>query len=72
MFEELLQEYKHIFKEPFPLMLCRGCDDDEIIEINLEQCIIAHCSIVVTLLGIVIEVRNIQSSKAHLPILATV
>ena len=38
MFEELLQEYKHIFKEPFPLMLCRGCDDDEIIEL-IKECI---------------------------------
>ena len=38
MFEELLQEDKHIFKEPFPLMLCRGCDDDEILEFIL-QCI---------------------------------
>ena len=36
--DKLLEEYLHIFKEPFPLMLCRGCDDDEIIEIIL-QCI---------------------------------
>ena len=34
MLEQLLQEYKKTFNEQFPLMLCRGCDDDEIMEIK--------------------------------------
>lgn len=38
MLEEHLQEYKNTFKEQFPLMLCRGCDDDEIIEL-IKECI---------------------------------
>lgn len=38
MLEQYLQEYETVFNEQFPLMLCRGCDDDEIIEIIL-QCI---------------------------------
>ena len=36
MLEQLLQEYKKTFNEQFPLMLCRGCDDDEIME-TLEE-----------------------------------
>ena len=31
MLEQYLQEYETVFNEQFPLMLCRGCDDDEII-----------------------------------------
>ncbi len=41
MLEQLLQEYKKTFNEQFPLMLCRGCDDDEIMEI-IKECIEAH------------------------------
>lgn len=41
MLEKYLQEYKNAFNEPFPLMLCRGCDDIEIIELIIE-CIEAH------------------------------
>ena len=41
MLEKYLQEYKDAFNEPFPLMLCRGCDDIEIIELIIE-CIEAH------------------------------
>ena len=41
MFEQLLQEYKDTFNEPFPLMLCRGCDDNEIMEL-MKECIEVH------------------------------
>ena len=33
-----LKEYEEKFGEQFPLMLCRGCDDDEIIEI-IDECL---------------------------------
>lgn len=33
-----LKRYEEKFGEQFPLMLCRGCDDDEIMEI-IDQCI---------------------------------
>lgn len=33
-----LKRYEEKFDEQFPLMLCRGCDDDEIIEI-IDECI---------------------------------
>lgn len=33
-----LKEYEERFGEQFPLMLCRGCDDDEIIEI-IDECL---------------------------------
>ena len=36
--DNYLRDYEEKFGEQFPLMLCRGCDDDEIIEIIL-QCI---------------------------------
>lgn len=38
MLEELQQEYERIFKEPFPIMMCRGCTDEEIIKI-IKECI---------------------------------
>lgn len=38
MLEQYLQEYETVFNEQFPLMLCRGCDDDEIIEL-IKECI---------------------------------
>ena len=33
-----LKKYEKKFGEQFPLMLCKGCDDDEIIEI-IDECI---------------------------------
>ena len=33
-----LKRYEEEFGEQFPLMLCRGCDDDEIMEI-IDECI---------------------------------
>ena len=36
--DKLIEEYRKKFGETFPLMLCRGCDDDEIIEI-IKECI---------------------------------
>ena len=33
-----LKRYEEKFGEQFPLMLCRCCDDDEIIEI-IDECI---------------------------------
>lgn len=33
-----MQEYEEKFGEQFPLMLCRGCDDEEVIEI-INECI---------------------------------
>ena len=33
-----LKRYEEKFGEQFPLMLCRGCDDDEIMEIT-DECI---------------------------------
>ena len=36
--DKYLREYEEKFEEQFPLMLCRGCDDDEIIEI-IDECI---------------------------------
>ena len=33
-----LKRYEEKFGEQFPLMLCRGCNDDEIIEI-IDECI---------------------------------
>ena len=36
--DKYLREYEEKFGEQFPLMLCRGCDDDEIIEI-IDECI---------------------------------
>ena len=33
-----LKRYEEKFCEQFPLMLCRGCDDDEIMEI-IDECI---------------------------------
>ena len=38
MLEQYLQEYETVFNEQFPLMLCRGCDDDEIKEL-IKECI---------------------------------
>lgn len=38
MLEQYLQEYETVFNEQFPLMLCRGCDNDEIIEL-IKECI---------------------------------
>ena len=32
-----LKRYEEKFGEQFPLMLCRGCDDDEIMEIIDEK-----------------------------------
>ena len=36
--DKYLKEYKEKFGEQFPIMLCRGCDDEEIIEI-IDECI---------------------------------
>ena len=36
--DKYLREYEEKFGEQFPLMLCRGCDDEEIIEI-IDECI---------------------------------
>jgi hypothetical protein len=36
--DKYLKQYEKKFGEQFPLMLCRGCDDDEIIEI-IDECI---------------------------------
>lgn len=36
--DKYLKDYEEKFREQFPLMLCRGCDDDEIIEI-IDECI---------------------------------
>lgn len=36
--DKYLKEYGEKFGEQFPLMLCRGCDDEEIIEI-IDECI---------------------------------
>lgn len=36
--DKYLKKYEEKFGEQFPLMLCRGCDDDEIIEI-IDECI---------------------------------
>lgn len=36
--DKYLKEYEEKFGEQFPLMLCRGCDDEEIIEI-IDECI---------------------------------
>ena len=33
-----LKRYEEKFGEKFPLMLCRGCSDDEIMEI-IDECI---------------------------------
>ena len=33
-----LKRYEEKFGEQFPLMLCRGCNDDEIMEI-IDECI---------------------------------
>ena len=43
MLEQYLQEYETVFNEQFPLMLCRGCDDDEIIEL-IKECIESNIS----------------------------
>lgn len=34
----MLNEYKKQFGEQFPLMLCRGCEDNEVIEI-IKECL---------------------------------
>lgn len=34
----MLKRYEEKFGEQFPLMLCRGCDDEEIIDI-IDECI---------------------------------
>ena len=36
--DKMLNEYKKQFGEQFPLMLCRGCEDNEIIEI-IKECL---------------------------------
>ena len=36
--DKYLKEYEEKFGEQFPIMLCRGCDDEEIIEI-IDKCI---------------------------------
>ena len=36
--DKLLKEYEEKFGDQFPLMLCRGCDDEEIIEI-IKECL---------------------------------
>ena len=36
--DKYLSMYEEKFGEQFPLMLCRGCNDDEIIEI-IDECI---------------------------------
>ena len=36
--DKYLREYEEKFGEQFPLMLCRGCDDEEIMEI-IDECI---------------------------------
>lgn len=36
--DKLLKEYEKRFNEQFPLMLCRGCDDEEIEEI-IKKCL---------------------------------
>jgi hypothetical protein len=36
--DKYLKEYEEKFGEQFPIMLCRGCDDEEIIEI-IDECI---------------------------------
>ena len=36
--DKALKRYEEKFGEQFPLMLCRGCDDDEIMEI-IDECI---------------------------------
>lgn len=36
--DKYLKEYDEKFGEQFPIMLCRGCDDEEIIEI-IDECI---------------------------------
>lgn len=36
--DKYLREYEEKFGEQFPIMLCRGCDDDEIIEI-IDECL---------------------------------
>ena len=35
--DKYLKEYEEKFGEQFPIMLCRGCDDEEIIEI-IDEC----------------------------------
>ena len=39
--DKKMQEYEEKFGEQFPLMLCRGCDDEEVIEI-INECIISN------------------------------
>ena len=41
--DKLIEEYRKKFGEIVPLMLCRGCDDDEIIEI-IKECISSNKS----------------------------
>ena len=36
--DKYLKKYEEKFGEQFPIMLCRGCDDEEIIEI-IDECI---------------------------------
>ena len=36
--DKYLKEYEEKFGAQFPIMLCRGCDDEEIIEI-IDECI---------------------------------
>lgn len=36
--DKYLKKYEEKFGEQFPLMLCRGCDDEEIVEI-IDECI---------------------------------
>ena len=36
-----LKRYEEKFGEQFPLMLCKGCDDDEIIEI-VNKCMVEN------------------------------
>ena len=36
--DKYLRKYEEKFGEQFPIMLCRGCDDEEIIEI-IDECL---------------------------------
>ena len=36
--DKYLKEYEEKFGEQFPIMLCRGCDDDEIMKI-IDECL---------------------------------
>ena len=36
--DKYLRKYEEKFGEQFPIMLCKGCDDEEIVEI-IDECI---------------------------------